>query len=150
MEQHNSGTVPASQAAQQRPERSLTGMALRVAVWVVTAQVALQPVFAGGFLDGDATAHGQHSANGTLLQFTALALLVTSILAWRPGRAPGRVAVAGSLMFLLLGLQVGFGYARFLSLHVPLGVASLVLMLWMLVSTRNRKTGPRDEQIART
>lgn len=133
----------------RRPERSVTGAALRVVVWIMTVQVALQPVFAGSFLDGNATAHGLHSASGSLMQFTALALLVTSILAWRPGRAPGRVAVAGTLMFLLVGVQVAAGYTRFLSLHVPLGVAALLLMLWLLVSTRNLQPVPKDNRRSR-
>jgi hypothetical protein len=141
-----SAQTTSSNATPERPPRSLTGTVLRVLVWVVTIQVALQPVFAGPLLEGNATARDLHALNGVLIELTASFLLVTSILAWRPGRAPGRVAVAGTLVSVVLLAEAGSGHARAgdvagaLGVHVPLGVASMVLMLWLLVATRNLRT----------
>lgn len=135
-----------------RPPRLLTGTVLRVAVWLVTIRLALQLVVAGPLLEGNATAHDLHRINGVLIELTAIFLLATSILAWRPGRAPGRVAVAGTLTFVVLYAEAISGHARAddmagaASVHVPLGTASMVLILWLLTLTRNLKPVPQSDK----
>jgi hypothetical protein len=144
-----SAQTTTSSATPERPARLLTGRVLRVVVWVVTVQVALQPVFAGPLLEGNATARELHALNGVLIELTAIVLLLTSILAWRPGRAQGRVAVAGSLVFVVLYAEAISGHARAqdvagaASVHVPVGVASMVLMVWLLGATRDLGPVPR-------
>lgn len=146
MEQTHTDSSPSPQAGSERPRRSASGTVLRVVVWMITIQVALQPVFAGMLLEGDQTGRMLHLINGSLIELTALLLLVASIVAWRPGRAPGRVAVAGSLMFVVLYAQAGLGHAGMVGMHVPLGVASLVLMLWLLIDTRRIRPTPKNEK----
>jgi hypothetical protein len=50
-------------------------------------------------------------------------------------------ALASLALLLAEELQIGFGYARMLALHVPLGVASFGLTTAMLVGT-GRLTRP--------
>ena len=57
--------------------------------------------------------------------------------------------VFGSILVLLgEGLQVGTGYARFLSVHVPLGVALFGAVAWQTISILLKRVpagGPRHE-----
>jgi hypothetical protein len=54
---------------------------------------------------------------------------------WRPGRGPGWPALASLALLLAEELQLGFGYARILALHVPLGVAIFGLTVAILIGT---------------
>jgi hypothetical protein len=138
------GTQPAAVPGATQPRRVRFGKALRVVLWITAIQVALQPVFAGMHLDGVPNAGLWHLINGSLLELvTVFALLIVSILAWRPGRAPGRVAVAGILVFVIIWVQSALGHTGVLSVHVPLGVATLVLLVWLLVATRDLEPVPR-------
>lgn len=75
-------------------------------------------------------ARNVHALNGALIELTAIFLLVTSIMAWQPAGAPGRLALAGSLTAVVLYAEAISGHARAFdmagaaSVHVPLGVAS--------------------------
>jgi hypothetical protein len=59
-----------------------------------------------------------------------------AVLVWRPGRGPGWPALASLALLLAEEFQMGFGYARLLGLHVPLGVAIFGLTVVMVVGTR--------------
>lgn len=147
MEQPDTPTASAAAAGRgTRPGRSGTITFLEVVLWVITVQVALQPIFAGMLLEGSSTGRMLHLVNGSLVELTALFLLVAAILAWRPGRAPGRVAVAGILAFVVLYTQATVGHVGALQVHVPLGVASLLLMLWLLATVRRLQPATRREQ----
>ncbi|HEX6446162.1 MAG TPA: hypothetical protein VF053_13795 [Streptosporangiales bacterium] len=90
-----------------------------------TALVVAQPFLAGAFLNGSLEAmKSGHAPNADAITLTALLLVVpAAILFWRPGRGPGRIALAAPVLFLAEGTQVGLGYAHQLALHIPLGVA---------------------------
>lgn len=124
--------------------RSVTGTLLRVAVGALAAEVALQPVFAGQALSGNGIGYAGHAMLGYLvIPLTALVVLVASVLAWRPGGAPAWIPAAGAGLFLAIGIQGIAGNQRLLALHIPLGVAIVVLTLWLLTAT-GRKPSPHD------
>ncbi len=113
----------------------------RATLWLLRAVTLLQclavlaqPVLAGMFLSGDSDALGAHGINASLVAFLSLSQLVASMLFWLAGRGRGWPVLATALMFLAVVLQIGFGYARQLDLHVPLGVtivvASVLLTGW--------------------
>lgn len=109
---------------------------LRVVVLLHAALILAQAAFAGQFLGGDAGWVRVHEANAGIIQLTAFVQLVLAILVWRPGRGPGWPALASLALLLVEELQLGFGYARMLALHVPLGVAIFGLTVAILVGTR--------------
>ena len=110
---------------------------LRVVVLLHTALVLAQAAFAGQFLAGDGAWVRVHEANAGIIQMAAFFQLVLAILVWRPGRGPGWPALASLALLLAEELQMGFGYARILALHVPLGVAIFGLTVAILVGTRS-------------
>lgn len=114
----------------------------RLSLWflrgVITAHlvaVLVQPVFAGLFLTGDVDAIEVHGAVGTGLGLVGM-LVVGATLAYVLG-GRGRLRVLPVAVVLLVAdvLQIGFGYARLLALHIPLGVAvvtaSVLLAIWV-------------------
>jgi hypothetical protein len=109
---------------------------LRVAVLLHAAVILAQAAVAGQFLGGDAGWVRVHEANAGIIQLTAFVQLVLAILVWRPGRGPGWPALASLALLLAEELQMGFGYARLLALHVPLGVAIFGGTIALLVGTR--------------
>ena len=109
--------------------------------WVfrVTSTVAAimlfdQAVFAGQFLSGSYPALHTHRENAT---FAGVAVLVSTVAAvvlrWR-GRGPRWPILACVGIFALIGLQIVLGFARMLSLHIPLGV--VIIMLAIAVAVR--------------
>lgn len=90
-----------------------------------TVMVVAQPFLAGAFLNGDLEAMKDvHAPNGDGIVATALFLVVpAAILFWRPGRGPIWMPLGAVVLFLVEGMQVGFGWAHQLGLHIPLGVA---------------------------
>jgi hypothetical protein len=109
---------------------------LRVIVLLHAALVLAQAAFAGQFIAGDAAWVRVHEANAGIIHLVALVQLVVAVLVWRPGRGPGWPALASLALLLAEEFQMGFGYARMLGLHVPLGVAIFGLTVAMAVGTR--------------
>ncbi len=90
---------------------------------LVLLQVLVQAALAGGFITGDVDLLGLHSANGILLVLTTAALLPAAVLLLRPGRGPWWPILFSVVLWWLVATQVGFGFARQIGLHIPLGVA---------------------------
>lgn len=114
---------------------------LRVLSVVVLVQVLTQAALAGGFVTGDVSLLGWHSANGILLFLTSGLLVVAAVLLVRPGRGPWWPIVLTVAIWWLVVLQVGFGFARLVGLHIPLGVALTGLLggfTWWTFSQRAR------------
>jgi hypothetical protein len=109
---------------------------LRAIVLLHAALVLTQAAFAGQFLAGAAWVR-LHELNAGIIHLVALVQLVVAILVWRPGRGPGWPALTSLALLLAEELQMGFGYARVLALHVPLGVAIFGITVAMLVGTRH-------------
>jgi hypothetical protein len=109
---------------------------LRVILLLHAALILAQAAFAGQFLAGDAAWVRVHEANAGIIHLVAFVQLVVAILVWRPGRGPGWPALASLALLLAEEFQLGFGYARILALHVPLGVAIFGSTIALLVGTR--------------
>jgi len=101
---------------------------LRVLSVTILLQVLTQAALAGGFITGNVNLLGLHSANGILLVLTSMALLPVAIFLVRPGRGPWWPIVFSVVFWWLIALQVGFGFARQVGLHIPIGVAIMSLI----------------------
>lgn len=104
------------------PARWPVGL-LRALSVVVLLQMLVQAGLAGGFVTGQVSLLGLHSANGILLFLTSGLLVVAAVLLIRPGRGPWWPLVFTLVLWCLVVLQVGFGFARLVGLHIPMGVA---------------------------
>jgi hypothetical protein len=71
---------------------------------------------------------GLHSANGIFLVLTSTALPVLTVLLVRPGRGPWWPIVFSVALWFLIAVQVGFGFARLIGLHIPIGVTIMGLI----------------------
>jgi hypothetical protein len=108
---------------------------LRAIVLLHAALVLTQAALAGQFLSGHETWLRVHETNAGIIQLVGLVQLVVAVLVWRPGGGPGWPALASLALLLAEEFQIGFGYARLLALHVPLGVAIFGLTVALLVGT---------------
>jgi hypothetical protein len=130
---------------EQEPPMPRFARPLRVIVLLHAALVFAQAAFAGQFLAGHAAWLRAHEANGGILHLVALVQLVVAVLVWRPGNGPAWPAVASLVLVVAEEFQLGFGYARVLALHVPLGVAIFGLTVAVVVGTgRLARAEPRS------
>lgn len=114
---------------------------LRVVATVQLALLLAQPVFAGLFLSGHFAMLGVHLTGANMVSYSGYALVVCAVVA---GIAAGRWWPAVVAVLLVAGETVQYfaGMAARLYLHVPLGVALVVLGfgfavgVWLPVSTR--------------
>lgn len=116
--------------------RRIFGLALgawRIALLLLAATLASQPVTMGLYLSGRFPMIDLHRTLGSTV---ALVALLSAALAVTYAVAGGRVWVApvSVALFLATGFQIGMGYGRNLAVHLPLGVGvvavSLVLAGW--------------------
>jgi hypothetical protein len=108
---------------------------LRAIVLLHAVLVLTQAALAGQFLAGHGAWLRVHETNAGIIQLVGLVQLVVAVLLWRPGRGPGWPALASLALLVAEEFQIGFGYARVLALHVPLGVAIFGLTVALLVGT---------------
>jgi hypothetical protein len=86
-----------------------------------------QAVFAGQFLSGGYDALHVHRENATFAGIAVLVSAVAAVLVRRPGRGPWWPILGCVGIFGLVGLQIVLGFARVITLHVPLGVTIILL-----------------------
>jgi hypothetical protein len=117
------------------PRPRATLWLLRILLTVHVPAVLCQPLLAGLFLSGDVDAIVVHGLVGSSLAAWGMVLIVGAILYVLAGRGPWWVLPVMVALFLVEGLQIGFGYSRDLSLHIPLGVlivtGSILLAAWV-------------------
>jgi len=101
---------------------------VRTLAVVVLVQVLTQAALAGAFVTGKLTMLDLHSANGNLLVLTTTGLLLATILLARAGRGPRWPVVFSVVLWCLVAVQVGLGFARLVGAHIPLGVAIMSLI----------------------
>ena len=95
-----------------------------------------QAVFAGRFLSGSFTALHTHRENATVAGLAVLVAAGCAVLLRRPGGGPLWPAFACLGLFALIALQIVAGFARLLTVHIPLGVtviglaAALTVWAW--------------------
>jgi hypothetical protein len=131
--------------ATRRPRVSLWSLRLVITVHLVA--VLAQPVLAGLYLTGDVDAIGVHSLVGSLLALVAMIVIAATLAYVIGGRGRLWVLPVGLVLFLADGMQIGFGYANELALHIPLGVAivtaSVLLAAWVWSPSAARPRGAR-------
>lgn len=120
----------------------------RVVVTTATVLLVDQPVFAGQFLSGTFTALQTHRDNATTAGLAVLAAALAAIPIRWPGRGPLWPALASLGLFGLVALQIAVGFARLLTVHVPLGVSIITLAVLLTVWAWRPHTRPdaRQEQ----
>jgi hypothetical protein len=98
----------------------------RICCTVSAVLIFNQAVFAGQFLGGSFGALHTHRENATV---AGIAILVTagSGLLLRLRGGPGWPALASLGLFGLIAAQIALGFAHLLTVHIPLGVAIIVL-----------------------
>jgi hypothetical protein len=85
-----------------------------------------QAVFAGQFLSGSYEALRVHRENATYAGIAVLVSTIAAVLLRRPGQGPWWPAVASAGLFGMVALQIALGFARAITVHVPLGVAIMI------------------------
>lgn len=114
----------------------------RITLWLLRGTTALllvavlaQPVLAGMYLAGQWDALGVHSGNAVLVELLGYTLALVGLVFWLGGRGRGRYALAAVVLWFAISAQAGFGYARLLALHIPLGVTvvtgAVLFTLWV-------------------
>jgi hypothetical protein len=125
------GTPPPAALPRRTPRAS--AWALRVTLTLLALGCVAQPLLIGRYLDGDYGAIGEHGANGIFLLLLTMVAGIAAIAWWIAGGHPVPLA-AIALLWFALGFQIGMGYSRNLSIHIPLGVgivtAALVAAGW--------------------
>ncbi|MFF0158160.1 hypothetical protein ACFYRY_11610 [Streptomyces sp. NPDC005263] len=96
---------------------------LRTCTCVLLLLTLAQPVLAGLFITGDTDLLDVHAFNATLISIMSWLTVGAAVTLWRPGGGPAWPIGLTLLIASLVEAQGGFGYARQLSLHIPLGVA---------------------------
>ena len=92
-----------------------------------------QAVFAGQFLDGTYDSLHVHRENATYAGISVLVSAVAAVLVRWPGRGPWWPIPASIGIFGLIALQIVLGFARDITVHVPLGVATIVLAVVLAI-----------------
>ncbi|UYM07061.1 hypothetical protein [Solicola gregarius] len=101
-----------------------------------------QSILAGMYLSGSLDAMEVHGAIGSSLVAVTMLQGVASLLFLFPGGGPWWPLLAAVVLFFVEGLQIGMGYARTLGLHIPLGVAIIVVTIMMFVWSLRWKAKP--------
>ncbi|MBO8196522.1 hypothetical protein ITI46_33560 [Streptomyces oryzae] len=107
---------------------------LRTVATVFFVLLLIQPVLAGMFVSGDVDLLQLHEANSFAISITSWFQALAAVLVWRPGRGPVWPTGLAVLLSVAVVMQDGWGYARELQLHIPLGVllvaTSTALVYW--------------------
>ncbi len=121
---------------------------LRLVLVCHAAAVFAQSVFAGEFLSGLDGPVKFHELTGWIALALAAIQIILAAAFMRSGITSLWLALGSAFVLLAEGLQVGTGYGRFLSVHVPLGVAVFGAVAWQAVSVFLKQApvgGPRHE-----
>ena len=99
---------------------------MRVTSTVSAVLLFDQAIFAGQFMSGSYDALLIHRENATYSGISVLVVAVAAVLVRWPGRGPWWPIAACLGIFALVALQIVLGFARALTLHVPLGVLTIL------------------------
>ena len=125
-------TIHPAQAKVRRPRASL--VLLRIVLVVHAAFVIAQPVAAGYFLSGNVDAMTSiHSPIGGSVWLIAIIQTIVAAVYWLAGRGRAWPTVASAALVVAEFVQLIFGYAQNFAVHIPLGTAIVVTVVWMTV-----------------
>jgi hypothetical protein len=105
----------------------------RVTITVAAVLLFDQAIFAGRILSGSFPTLQTHRDNATYAGLAVLVAASSAILIRWPGRGPIWPALAVLGLFALIAAQIVVGFARLLTVHVPLGVSIIVLAVLLTV-----------------
>lgn len=138
-----------------RTSATVTFMSVRLIHWPFRLSMSVaalmlfdQSVFAGQFLSGSFTALHTHRENATYAGIAVLIAVASAVLLRWPGPPVGRGPVwpllACFALFGLIALQIVLGFARTLTVHIPLGVTIILIAGWLAVwAWRYQPASPR-------
>jgi hypothetical protein len=134
-------TTPA--AAATEPDRATAPRWPRWVFRVTSTAAAImlfnQAVFAGQFLDGAFPLLHVHRENATYAGIVVVVSAIAAVLQRWPGRGPWWPILASVAIFGLIAVQIILGFARIISVHIPLGVATIMLATGLAVWAWMRK-----------
>jgi hypothetical protein len=113
--------------------KSATLWPFRAVLTVHVALLVTQPILIGLFLAGDFDKLSPHAVVGGVIIAVCMVQGITAFLLWLPGRHSLWPLLLTVAMFFAEAAQLVAGYARNLGLHVPLGVALVVLSIQLLI-----------------
>jgi hypothetical protein len=116
----------------------------RICCTVSTVLIFNQAVFAGQFLGGSFGALHTHRENATVAGIAVLLTAVAALLVRLVGGGPWWPTLASLGLFALIAAQITLGFARALTIHVPLGVVIIALTA-MLTRWSWRTTRPAPD-----
>ncbi|WP_214415565.1 hypothetical protein [Sphaerisporangium fuscum] len=116
----------------------------RVTMTVAAVLLFDQAVFAGQFLSGTFAALHTHRENATVAGIAVLVAALAAIPIRWPGRGPVWPALACLGLFGLVALQIMLGFARTLTVHIPLGV-SIIFLGALLTYSAWRRPRPAED-----
>jgi hypothetical protein len=115
----------------RRPRASL--WALRLALLPHAALIVAQPILAGYFLAGNVDAMNIHGPIGSSVWLLALIQLVAAAFYWLGGGGRIWPTVVTAALFVAEFVQLVFGYQQNFAVHIPLGTAIVITVVWMAV-----------------
>jgi hypothetical protein len=99
-----------------------------------TVALFAQSALAGEFLSGTDSVVKFHELTAWLILGICAIQIAVVALAQRTGGASLWLLVGTVLIFLAEALQTGTGYARFLRVHIPIGVLTFGCVSWQLIT----------------
>ncbi|MEU4391192.1 hypothetical protein [Kribbella sp. NPDC023855] len=127
-------TPELKQARQRRPRRPRTTLVLlRIFMVLHAALITAQPILAGYFLSGEVDAMDWHSPIGSSVFLIAMIQLFVAILYGFPGGGRWWPALATVGLVVAELTQQVVGHTQNFAVHVPLGTAIVITVLWMTV-----------------
>ena len=128
-------TVPPAPAREKAPVRTPAWprWVMRIMTLVTAIMLFDQAIFAGQFLSGVYPMLRVHADNATSATLVVLLLVVAAVLLRWPGRGPWWPILASAGLLVLVVAQMVLGYSRVLAIHIPLGVAIIVLAVGLAV-----------------
>jgi hypothetical protein len=115
----------------RRPRASL--WTLRIILLLHAGLVVAQPILAGYFLSGDVDAMNVHGPIGSTLWMLTMIQFVVAVLYWLVGGGRIWPTLLTVVLFFAEFVQLTFGYLQNFAVHVPLGTAIVVTVVWMTI-----------------
>jgi hypothetical protein len=115
----------------RRPRASL--WTLRIILLLHATLLVAQPILAGYFLSGEVDAMNVHGPIGSTLWMVAAIQVVAALFYWLAGGGRGWPLLLTVVLFFAEFVQLTFGYLQNFAVHVPLGTALVVTVVWMTV-----------------
>jgi hypothetical protein len=105
----------------------------RIVMTIATVMLFDQAVFAGQFIGGSYGSLQTHRENATYAGIAVVVAALSAILIRWPGRGPWWPMAAALGLFGLIALQIVLGFSRDLEIHIPLGVAIIILAVLLTI-----------------